>query len=169
MGNVFTQKSANQNVFTHISKKKERSCPSKSKTKRGDMQLNDSISDRDHLPFQIFCYQQYIKNGDRTARLFQSKLALTEGIIKTHNSFEDADDSLIDLDDHITKDLQSVQGENKKLNEYRKKLIVHLREIERSKRKKKKDGKKLMNAIGKTARSSVKIIVGKRKHIASMT
>lgn len=174
MGNMFTHKTEKQ-----IRKKQSKQDISSSVTSSmktfhisdsSSNQLNDSVSDKENLPFQIFCYKQSIKNGDRkSARLYQSKLALTEGIIRTYNSF-DLDGSLMEIDEQIsanTLQVQATSEDNQKLSEYRKKLITRLKEFEKSKLRKKKDKKRLLEKFGKSARSSVKILVGKRKNIAT--
>lgn len=166
MGNVFIKNCQKPKRKSNVTEYYEsNSADSKMKA----LQLNDSVADRENLPFQIFCYKQFIKSGNNpTARLYQSKLALTEGIIKKYNNFdEDFDDSLMVVDDIIQIVDDEPQRENQMLSDYRKKLVAHLREMDRAKRKKKKDKKRLMNTIKKTARSSVKIIVGKRKHITT--
>lgn len=164
MGNVFTHKSQKPSNKTSVTKP-DVSLPVETRMKT--LQLNDSVAELENLPFQIFCYKQFIKSGNKhtAARLYQSKLALTEGIIKTHNSVEDPDDSFLDVELGKLEVSRMEDHENEKLSEYRKKLIVSLREIEKSKRKKRKDAKRLMSKIGKTTRNSVKIIVGKRKDI----
>lgn len=193
MGNLFTHKSLKQISKLRVVEQNVSSVDNKMKalqltdpiSNSGSSEcMDDSMSDRENLPFQIFCYKQFIKSRNkRPARLYESKLALTEGIIKNHNSedslmesdgiknhsFEEISNSLTESNavneiSRITGDLQRINGENKKLAEYRKKLIVHLREMEKAKRMKRKLTK--LDKFKKTARSSVKIIVGKRKRFA---
>lgn len=189
MGNVFTSKTQKHIVETHATKHQSSSPKNKSAkklvSKMRKLQLDESMPDTENLPFQIFSYKQFIKKGNtNSASIYQSKLALTEGIIKTHNCFEELNmsimppDGIVDNPERVDEennqsitlvadDLQRVSGENQKLSEYRAKLILHLREIEKSKRKKKTNTKRLMNKFGKSARSSVKILVGKRKNVPS--
>lgn len=188
MGNLLTNKSQKQISKAQVIDQNVSSIDKKMKI----LQINDPVSssenmdnpksDSENLPFQIFCYKQFIKSRNkRPSGLYQSKLALTEGIIKHHNehplmesnesknlSFKQISNLLTESDavneiSRITGDLRSISGENKKLVAYRKKLILHLREMEKAKRMRRKFTK--LDKFKKTARSSVKIIVGKRKRI----